>query len=144
MGKALSVDLRERVLSAYHRGEGTQLEIATRFGVGEASVRRWLRRERETGNVEPRTDYRHGPAPKFEMASMAVLEELLTQNRDATNEELATLMAERTGIYVSASTISRAIAILGWTRKKSASSPPKPTPRVSAIFVQNGPSGRRG
>jgi transposase len=144
MGSPLSVDLRKRVVAAYKRGEGTQVEIAERFGVGEASVRRWVRRDRETGDVMPKTDFKHGPAPKIEMANMAVLEELLAANKDATNAELAELMEERTGISVSASTISRSIAILGWTRKKSASSPQKPIPRVSAIFVQSGPRGRRG
>jgi len=78
------------------------------------------------------------------MANLAVLEELLAANKDATNEELAELMAERTGITVSPSTISRSIALLGWTRKKSHSLPAKPTARVSAIFVRSGPRGRRG
>lgn len=144
MGKALSVDLRERVVAAYKRGEGTQVQIAALFGIGEASVRRWVRRDRETGSVTPKAGFKRGPAPKIEMANMAVLEELLDANKDATNEELADLMAERTGISVSASTISRSIALLGWTRKKSVSLPVKPTPRVSAVFVRSGPPGRRG
>ena len=33
MSGPLSVDLRERVVSAWERGEGTQTEIAARFGV---------------------------------------------------------------------------------------------------------------
>ena len=142
MGNALSMDLRQRVLDAYQRGEGTQLEIATRFEVGEASLRRWLRRERETGSPAPITEYRHGPAPKIDVVNIQALEEILTTNRDATNEELAELLGERTGLVVSASSISRAVAVLGWTRKKSASSPAKPTPRVSAIFVKSGLPGR--
>lgn len=144
LGRALSVDLRERAVAAYHRGEGRQVDIAKRFGIGEASLRRWLRRERETGCLDPITDFQHGPAPKIELADMAVLEQLLSANTDATNLELAELMEERTGIAVSPSTISRAIAVLGWTRKKSAWSPQKPMPRVSAIFVRSGPPGRRG
>lgn len=72
----------------------------------------------QTGNVEPRTDFLHGPAPKSVMASMAVLKGLVTQNRGATNEVFATLMAERTGIYLSALTVSGASAVLGWTRKE--------------------------
>lgn len=143
MGKPLSADIRERVLAAYERGEGTQAALAKRFGIGEASVRRWVRLKRETGSLEPRVAERYGPPPKIEMASMPVLEELLAEHPDATNQEFADMMAERTGIGVSASTISRAIAVLGWTRKKSASSPAKPMPRVSAIFVNVGLPGRR-
>lgn len=144
MGKALSMDLRERAVAAYRAGEGTQVEVAKRFGIGEASLRRWLRRDRETGSIAPITEYRHGPAPSFEGADMAILEELLASTPDVTNAELAEAMHARTGLLVSASTISRAIAVLGWTRKKSSSPLARPIPRVSAIFVRSGPPGRRG
>ena len=141
MGRALAIDLRERVVEAYETGEHTQAEIAELFGVGEASVRRWVRRKRERGTVAPTVDYTHGPAPKIDIIRLDLLERILGENRDATNEELADMIGERTGIAVSASSISRAIALLGWTRKKSPSSPPKPTPRVSAVFVKRGPNG---
>jgi putative transposase len=141
MGKALAVDLRARAVAAYRRGEGTQAEVARLFDVGEASLRRWLRRDRETGSVAPIVDYRHGPARKIDTVRMDHLESLLGEHADATNEELAELLAERTGLTVSASSISRAVALLGWTRKNSASSPRRPTPRVSAIFVKTGPGG---
>lgn len=142
MGKPLSLDLRERVVAAYRQNTGTQQEVADRFGVGTATLRRWLRRE-EAGKLAYNPDYPHGPKPVIEVANMAVLERLLTARPDSTNAELADAMAEETGFAVSPSTISRAIAVLGWSRKKSASSPAKPTPRVSAIFVRSGPPGRR-
>ncbi len=141
MGRALSMDLRERVLEAYETGEHTQAEVAELFGVGEASVRRWVRRKRERGTVAPIVDYTRGPAPKIDIIRLEVLERILGQHRDATNEELADLFCEETGVSVSASSISRSIALLGWTRKKSPSSPPKPAPRVSAVFVKRGPPG---
>lgn len=143
MGKPLSLDLRERVVAAYRRGTETQQEVADRFGVGTATLRRWLRRE-EAGNLAYNPDFPHGPKPMIEVANMAVLERLLGSRPDATNAELADMMARETGLSVSASTISRAVGVLGWSRKKSASSPEKPTPRVSAIFVRSGPTGRRG
>lgn len=142
MGKALSLDLRVRAVAAYKRGEGTQVDVAARFGIGEATLRRWLRRD-EAGGLEFDDSYHHGPTRKIEVANMAVLEELVAAHADATNLELAELMEARTGLAVSASTISRAIALLGWTRKKSASSPAKPMPRVSAIFVRAGLPGSR-
>lgn len=138
MGKALAVDLRERAVAAYRRGAGTQAEVATLFGIGEASLRRWLRRDRETGCVAPTVDYRHGPPRKIDIVRLAELEALLSEHSDATNAELAEFLRERTGLEVSASSISRAVGVLGWTRKKSASLPPRPTPRVSAIFVKSG------
>jgi transposase len=135
------MDLRERVIEAYETGEHTQVEVAELFGVGEASVRRWVRRKRERGTVAPTVDYTRGPAPKIDIVRLEILERILGENRDATNEELADIFCEQTGVSVSPSSISRAIALLGWTRKKSPSLPPKPTPRVSAVFVKRGPTG---
>ena len=141
MGKPLSMDLRERALAAYKRGEGTQAEVAALFGIGEATLRRWVRRDRETGSVAPVLDYPHGPAPKIEHANLLVLEDLMRETPDATNAELAERMEARTGISVSAATISRAVNLLGWTRKKSSSSPEKPRPRILGIFVRAGETG---
>ena len=134
----MAMDLRQRVVEAYEAGEHTQAEIAELFGVGEASVRRWVRLKRERGSIAPTVDYTHGPAPKIDIIRLEVLERILGQHRDATNEELADIFCEETGVLVSASSISRAVALLGWTRKKSPSLPPKPAPRVSAVFVKRG------
>lgn len=46
MGAPISTDLRTRVVAAYKAGRGTYREIAELFGVGEASVDRWLRLDR--------------------------------------------------------------------------------------------------
>lgn len=74
MGKSLSNDLRQRVVEAYERGEGTQPQIAERFGVGEASVRRWVALKRKTGGLEPKVADRYGQAPEIEVANLRVLE----------------------------------------------------------------------
>jgi transposase len=137
----LAKDLRERVVAAYEGGDGTRKEVAKRFNVGEASLGRWLRRKRETGSVEAIVDYHHGPQRKVDVVHLAALEQVLASHPDATNEELADVLCERTGLMVSPASISRAIAVLGWTRKKSPSSQARPTPRVSAIFVKSGPNG---
>lgn len=141
MGKPLSMDLRQRAIDTCRRGEGTQQEVADRFGVGVASLRRWLGRAQATGSAAPITDYPHAPPPKIDTVNMEVLRQLMAGHRDATNAELAELLAERTGVDVSAPTISRAIGFLGWTRKKSASSPAKPFPRVLSVFVKRGENG---
>lgn len=43
--------------------EDAQAQIAEWFSMGEATLRRWLRRARETGSVAPITDYPHGAQP---------------------------------------------------------------------------------
>ena len=53
MSKALSVDLRVRVLGAVAAG-ATHREAAERFGVSAASVSRWRKREREQGDPRPK------------------------------------------------------------------------------------------
>lgn len=53
MSKALSLDLRVRVLAAVAGGM-THRSAGERFGVSAASVSRWRTREREQGNARPK------------------------------------------------------------------------------------------
>lgn len=134
MPSPLSIDLRKRAIEAYERGEGTQVEIAGRFGVGEATIRRWWRLKRESGGLEPNTDFRYGPEPLLNEEALEVLHDILVEKPDAILEELAEELAKRTGITVSISTFSRTCIKLGWSQKKgssgsrcvSASKPPMP------------------
>jgi transposase len=52
MSKALSADLRSRVVAAVKAG-ASHREAAARFGVSAASVSRWRRLDREQGDVRP-------------------------------------------------------------------------------------------
>src|SRR5580698_9559077 len=64
MSKALSIDLRVRVLAAVHAG-ATHREAAERFGVSAASVSRWRARQRQQGDARPKAlggDRRSGRA----------------------------------------------------------------------------------
>ena len=53
MSKALSLDLRVRVLAAVEAG-ATHREAGERFGVSPASVSRWRERKREEGEPRPK------------------------------------------------------------------------------------------
>ncbi len=53
MSKALSLDLRIRVLAAVHACASYR-EAGERFGVSAASVSRWSTREREQGEARPK------------------------------------------------------------------------------------------
>ena len=93
MSKALSVDLRSRVLSFVAEG-ATHREAAARFGVGAASVSRWRTMARETGDIRPGPlggDRRSGRIEAQAELILAVLAEM----RDATIEELRSALAER-------------------------------------------------
>ena len=114
-----SKDLRSRVLAAVDRGAGKE-EAAKTFSVSVPTIKRWLRRRRETGDVEPR------PIPGRPRVKGAALEEWLPghlqRNSDLTLEEHREAFEEaHEGTTVSASTVGRTIARLpgGWPLKKS-------------------------
>jgi transposase len=52
MVRALSTDLRERVIAAVASGESCRA-VASRFGVAVSSVVKWGQRHRATGSVAP-------------------------------------------------------------------------------------------
>ena len=53
MGRAYSVDLRERVVGAVLKGGLSCHQSAAQFGVGISTAIIWVQRFRETGSVEP-------------------------------------------------------------------------------------------
>ena len=118
MSGPLSVDLRERVVGAWERGEGTQDEVAERFGVGVASVVRWVALKRATGALAPRP--KPGRPPTLTAAERALFAQICEEQVDATQAELAEKLAAAGGPVVSTSTIARELKRLGWTRKKNA------------------------
>lgn len=124
MSKALSVDLRTRVLAAVSQG-ATHREAATRFGVSAASVSRWRALQREQGDLRPGPlggDRRSG---RIEAAASLVFE-VLGQARDATIEELRRALGAR-GLCLGYGTLRRFFKRHGITRKKSRPMPPSRT-----------------
>lgn len=119
MGRAYSADLRERVLRAHERGEGSQRVLAERFGVATGTVSLWLAAARDEGRRGPRP---HGGGRKALCgADPAVLAALVGEANDLSLAEYAARLAERTGVRPSAPALCRALARLGLTRKKSRS-----------------------
>ena len=59
--KAYSTDLRQKIIEAYQRGQGTQRAIAELFGVSVSFVEKLLQRYRTTGNVAAKA---HGGGQK--------------------------------------------------------------------------------
>ena len=115
MSKALSLDLRRRVVDTHRRGEGTHEEIARRFGMGVATLRRWVRRD-EAGTLAFDASCPHGLQPVIETAKLTQFKEIVRADPGATNAKLAGLLAEQTGLQARASTIRRAVRRLAWGR----------------------------
>ena len=94
--RAYSGDLRSRLVAAVDGGM-PRSEAARVFGVGRATVKRYLALRRETG---------------------ALLPARLREAPDATLAEHCAWYEAAAGVRVVGPTMSRAIARLGWTRKK--------------------------
>jgi transposase len=130
MGRALSLDLRQRIIAAWQNQEGTWKELADRFGVGEATVDRLVARFRERGSVAP--DPHGGGQPALiPDEQLPVVRRLLDAAPDITVAELAARYRCEVGLRVSRSTMSRTVARLGYTRKKRPLSAQSATARAS-------------
>ena len=114
--KAYSEDLRSRIVAAVD-GEMSRSQAARVFGVGRATVKRYLALRRETGRLAPRSGC--GPVPIKMTALAAALPARLVAAPAATLAEHCAWYATTTGVRVADTTMSRVIRRLGWTRKKS-------------------------
>jgi transposase len=102
------------------RGKTSREGVAQTFSVSVPTIKRWLKRRRETADVEPK------PILGRPRVKGAALEEWLPaqlqNNSDLTLEEHCEAFEEELGMAVSSSTVGRAIARLpggGWPIKKS-------------------------
>ena len=117
--KPYSKDLRIRVLAAVDGGTPRE-QVAKTFSVSMPSIKRWLKRRRETGGVEVKPI--PGRTPRKGAALGEWLPEHLPENPDLTLEEHCQAFEEATGTKVSEATMSRSIGRLpggGWPLKKS-------------------------
>lgn len=116
MSKALSVDLRDRVVAAIEGGLSCR-QAALRFGVSASSAIRWRQLARTQGDVRPGPlggDRRSG---RVESHAELILG-LLDKKRDATLAELRAALAEH-GVAVGSTTLWRFFDRRKITLKKS-------------------------
>lgn len=108
--KAYSADLRQRVLDACDRGETTS-DVARRYGVSRAWVRRLKQFRRELGIITPRPINGHRPRA-FDRDR---LQELVDEKPDRTLRELRELL----GVECSLGAICNALRGMRLSYKKS-------------------------
>ncbi|MFL5695184.1 MAG: IS630 family transposase [Ktedonobacteraceae bacterium] len=113
--RAYSQDLRHRILHAVDQGK-PRAEIIKTFDVSRATIKRYLKLRRETGEVKPKTI--PGRPAKKGAALQAGLKPQLDTYPDATLAEHCHIWETTQGIQVSSATMSRAIQRLDWTREK--------------------------
>jgi transposase len=124
MIKAYSIDLRERAVALLDEGDNS-IEVAEILGVSDSWVRKMRLRREALGHLMPGTP--PGKERKLTEAQQEQLCLLAFEMPDATLEELVLAAAQRLKVQVSISTVSRRLIEMGVTRKKRASTRPKPT-----------------
>lgn len=131
MAAALSEDLRWRIINAWKKKHLTSVELAERFGVGEATVKRLKRTYRETKGVS-RKPHGGGMPRLIQPEQESVVEALVQQHPDWRERTYAEYLAEHHDIHVSGVTVGRVIRRLGYSVKKSPSSPRNATGPTSS------------
>ena len=116
--QAYSLDLRERVVSAYENGVETILEVAERFEVSESFIKKLLRRKRMTGEIAP-IGHRGGQPKRLSQKHRKWLLKTVLSVPDITLGELHERLFDEQNISASVSTLSRQLRSLNLRRKKS-------------------------
>ena len=132
MAAAYSDDLRDRVLLAYDRGMKTK-QIVEVFRVSPAWARRIRQCRRETGRVRPLPT----GGKRVQKINPTRLLELVALQPDATLKELR----ERLGVKCALSSVWTALDKLRLSFKKSRSTRPSRTGRMSPSAGPGGSSG---
>ena len=106
------------MVEAYEAGAGSYSVIAARFAIGEASVKRWVRRKRRCGEVSP-TPKAGGTRSTIQQLEV---DAILTRLRDATANEITAEFNRhrRGGARVHVSSVKRALHRYGYVIKKNA------------------------
>ena len=113
MGRALSGDLRLRVLKASDAGMSAR-QAAVRFGVSSAI--RWIARAK-MGELTPRPQGRRRASSLD--AHEAFIIGLIEERKDITLNEMVERLAAERSVRISRSALSAWLGRHGWTFKKS-------------------------
>ena len=111
--RAYSQEVRQQVLRAEDEGI-PRAEIIERFQVSRATIKRYLKQRRETGNVLSRPI--PGRPPRKQTALLMGVPALLEAHPEASQREYCQWWETEHGMQVSRSSMSRAIHMLGWVR----------------------------
>jgi transposase len=117
MAKALSTDLRERLVLAVEGGQSRR-SAAKAFGVSAATAIRWVDQWRRSGSIAPKPRGGDNRSYRIEAHAEAILA-LIEATPDITLAELTEHLEETHGVVVAQSTIWRLLDRRGLTFKKN-------------------------
>jgi transposase len=111
-----SVDLRERIVSAVEGDGMSKAQAARTFSVSLSSVKRYVNKAKRGESLDPKK--RPGSTPKLDEKAMRLLASDLEERPYLILQERCDYIEAMTGLAVSRSTMCRAIARVGPSRKK--------------------------
>ena len=106
MTAAVSKEVREKIVQAYNKGGRTQQEISEIFGVSLSSVQKYLKKQRETGDLEPCKQ--PGRPPTITDSELQLIKEIVETNPDGRLIDYRDELYRRTNISVTYVTIHNA------------------------------------
>ena len=128
--KAYSNDMRRRIVEVYQTNEYSEPEVAELFGVSVATVKNYVRRQRQTGSADA-LPHAGGRKPTLSEKARRFVRQIITEKKDLTLEEVCQRVERRHKKKVSRPTMCRVLQALGLPRKKkSLHSSERDTPRV--------------
>jgi transposase len=122
--KAYSEDLRRKIVDAIERGM-PKAEAARTFGVGISTVKRYASKIQRGEPLQP--GKAPGKRPKMDEQVRKLLQEDLHERPFITLQQRCDYVEAISGVSVSRSTMCRAIARIGSTRKKGDEAPQSET-----------------
>jgi transposase len=134
-----SVDLRERILSAYDAGTASRVDVAKRFKVSLGFVKKLLQQRRKTKDIRPRHRF-SGRKRMIVDSHRRELRRLISQKPDMTLAELRTAMK----IECTLPAIHYVLQDMGLTYKKRRSQRASKTGPTSAKRGASGSGAKAG
>ncbi len=114
--KPYSVDLREKIVNAYERGDTSVRKVAAQFGVAKSYVQKLLQLKKTQGHLEPK---KQGGAMKGKLDEYgSELAAMVQSYPDATLAEYCEYFGEHHNIWVCSSVMCCALQKQQLTRKK--------------------------
>ena len=129
----LSLDLRERIVTAYDKAEGTREQIARRFSVPLGLVKKLLQQRSKTGCIKPR-HHLAGRKKRIVAEHRIAMRKHLQRKPDMTLAELR----EALGLQCTLPAIHYVFVNMGLTYKKRRSALPS---RTAKTFAKRGGAG---
>ncbi len=128
MTKAISKEVREKIVRAYEKGYGTVAELAEIFEITDRVIYKYLRQYQETGDLTPQKQ--PGRPSILTEANLAIIKGFVERSPDSTLEEYREAFYKETGIEVTIVTIHNACKALNLRRKKRVFLPPSRSVRM--------------